>query len=161
MSIDADGSGIGDPVPPRIVVGVDGSPTSLGALEWAVREARLRGATLELVHVSFFRLTALDIETFADQKERERAILDAAVAKASAIAPDVSVTGRLCDPPTAKTLVDLSKEADLLVVGSRGFGPFKDLTLGSVSQDCARQAQCPVVIIGPATSDKTPAAEHV
>jgi nucleotide-binding universal stress UspA family protein len=160
MYTDPDGSGISEPVPPRIVVGVDGSPTSLGALEWAVREARLRGATLELVHVSFFRQTALDLETFADQKEREQAILDAAVAKASAMAPDVNVTGRLCDPPTAKALVDLSKEADLLVVGSRGFGPFKELTLGSVSQDCARHAQCPVVIIGPATSDKTLVAGH-
>jgi len=158
MSIGSDGSDICGRVPPKIVVGVDGSPTSLGALEWAVREARLRRATVELVHVSFFRQAAIEVEAFAEQKARERAILDAAVNKASALAPDVIVTGRLCDPPAASALIDLSNEADLLVVGSRGFGPFKEITLGSVSQDCARHAQCPVVIIGPAISEKTPVA---
>jgi nucleotide-binding universal stress UspA family protein len=160
MSKGAGGSSIGEPVPPRIVVGVDGSSTSLGALDWAVREARLRGATLQVVHATFFRQAALDLESFAEQRDRERAILDEAVAKASALAPHVTVTGLLCDPPAAKALVDISADAELLVVGSRGLGPFREFTLGSVSQDCARHAQCPLVIFGAATSEKALAATH-
>lgn len=145
----------------RIVVGVDGSPTSLDALEWAVREARLRRATLEIVHTSLFRQVALELDAFAKCKELERSILDAAVAKARAMAPEINVRGRITDPPAGESLVDVSKDADLLVVGSRGLGHLKKFTLGSVSQDCVHHAQCPVAIIRPATSHKALGAEHV
>jgi nucleotide-binding universal stress UspA family protein len=160
MTTKSQGSGTNEPEQPRIVVGVDGSPMSLEALEWAVREARLRGATLEVVHASFFRQDVLELDSFAESKERERSILDAALAKAKAMAPDISIVGRVGDPPTAQVLVDVSKDADLLVVGSRGLGPFKEFALGSVSHDCARHAQCPLVIIGPRTSQMALAATH-
>ena len=144
-----EGSGSKEAVQPRIVVGVDGSPPSLSALEWAAREACLRGATLEVVHATFLRHDAMELDSLAWLKARESAILDKAVAKASALAPGLVVLGRAGDPPAAELLVDVSKDADLLVVGSRGLGLFKELALGSVSQDCARHAQCPLVIIGP------------
>ncbi len=145
---------------PRIVVGVDGSPTSLAALEWAVEEARLRGATLEVVHATFFRREALELDSFADLKKRERSILDGAVAKTRDLAPDITVVGRIGDPPAAELLVDVSKDAQLLVVGSRGLGVFREFTLGSVSQDVVRHAQCPLVIVRPARSDKGVVAGH-
>lgn len=151
-------SGTNEPGKPRIVVGVDGSPTSLEALEWAVREARLRGATLEVVHASFFRQAFLD--SFPGAKEGERSILDAALARAKAMAPDLKLVGRFGDPPAAQVLTDVSKDADLLVVGSRGLGPFKEFTLGSVSHDCARHAQCPLVIIGPRTKQMARSTTH-
>ena len=158
MTTENQSSGTNEPKQSRIVVGVDGSRTSLEALEWAVREARLRGATLEVVHASFFRQEFLD--SFPGANEGERSILDAALAKAKAIAPDIRLVGRFGDPPAAQVLVDVSKDADLLVVGSRGLGPFKEFALGSVSHDCARHAQCPLVIIGPRTSQVALAATH-
>ena len=151
MVRDEEDSGLNEAVEPRIVVGVDGSPTSLSALQWAAREACVRGATLEVVHATCLRHDAMELDSLAWLKARESAILDKAVAKASALAPGLVVVGRAGDPPAAELLVDVSKDADLLVVGSRGFGPFKDFALGSVSQDCARHAQCPLVIIGPRT----------
>jgi nucleotide-binding universal stress UspA family protein len=150
MTTENQNSDTNEPNQPRIVVGVDGSPTSLEALDWAVREARLRGATLEVVHASFFRQVFLD--SFPGAKEGERSILDAALARAKATAPDIRLVGRFGDPPAAQVLVDVSKDADLLVIGSRGLGPFKEFALGSVSHDCARHAQCPLVIIGPSTA---------
>jgi nucleotide-binding universal stress UspA family protein len=159
MTTENQSSGTNEPKQPRIVVGVDGSPTSLEALQWAVREARLRGATLEVVHASFFRQEFLD--SFPGAKEGERSILDAALARAKAMAPDIRLVGRFGDPPAAQVLVDVSKDADLLVVGSRGLGAFKEFALGSVSHDCARHAQCPLVIIGPRASKVVLAPTHV
>jgi nucleotide-binding universal stress UspA family protein len=158
MTTENQSSGMNEPEQPRIVVGVDGSPTSLEALEWAVREARLRGATLEVVHASYFRQVFLD--SFPGAKEGERSILDAALARAKAMAPDIRLVGRFGDPPAAQVLVEVSKDADLLVVGSRGLGPLKEFSMGSVSHDCARHAQCPLVIIRPGTSQMALAATH-
>jgi nucleotide-binding universal stress UspA family protein len=153
MVREEEGSGSNEPVQPRIVVGVDGSPTSLSALEWAAREACLRGAILEVVHATFLPQDAMELEAVAALKARESAILDEAVAKAGAMASGIVITARVVDPPAASALVNVSKDADLLVVGSRGLGLFKEFALGSVSQDCARHAQCPLVIVGPRTVD--------
>jgi nucleotide-binding universal stress UspA family protein len=142
----------------RIVVGVDGSPLSIEALEWAVREAQLRGAALEVTHVTFVPDDVLELETLTEFSQREQSILDTALARAKSMAPDVRILSRTADPPAAKALVEISKDADLLVVGSRGLGPFKEFALGSVSHDCARHALCPLVIIGPRTSEIAPAA---
>ena len=140
----------------RIVVGVDGSQISFRALEWAAREASLRGATLEVVHVTLLNQDAMELDSLAALKRRESAIIDDAVAKASAVAPSIIVVARVADPPASDALVNVSRDADLLVVGSRGLGLFKEFALGSVSQDCARQAQCPLVIIGPRTVTSGP-----
>ena len=140
--------GLGESAQPRIVVGVDGSPMSLEALEWAVGEARLRRATLEVTHVMFVPLDVLELETFSEFSHRELTIIDAAMAKAKAMAPDVRIISRVADPPAAKALVEISKDADLLVVGSRGLGPVREFALGTVSSECARHAQCPLVIVG-------------
>jgi nucleotide-binding universal stress UspA family protein len=138
---------ISEPGQARIVVGVDGSPTSIGALEWAVREARLRGATLELTHVTFVPHGLFDLDSLTEFGQSEQSILDSALAKAKAMAPDIRIVGHIADPPAAVTLVEISKDADLLVIGSRGFGALKEIALGSVSHDCARHAQCPLVIV--------------
>ena len=146
---------------PRIVVGVDGSQISLRALAWAAREACLRGAILEVVHATFLCRDAMELEAVAPLKAREWAILDEAVAKAGAQAPGLVVVARAVDPPAADALVNISKDADLLVVGSRGLGLFKEFALGSVSEDCVRLAQCPLVIIGPRTLQGAMVADDV
>ena len=92
----------------RVVVGVDGSPTAIRALAWAAQEARLRHATLEVVHVDTFRPEVSNLFG-GDLLGRESAVLDRAVTRAKQLEPDVVVTGRLCEPPTAKALVGTSR----------------------------------------------------
>jgi nucleotide-binding universal stress UspA family protein len=135
-----------------IVVGVDGSSGAREALRFAVEEARLRGATLRLV-------TAWHIPPMAysggyvaplDPREFEK---NAAVAGEKALAELQDETAGLevqrltREGQAAHVLLEEAKDADLLVVGSRGHGGFTGLLLGSVSQQCAHHASCPVVIV--------------
>lgn len=130
----------------RIVVGVDGSTWSHLALEWAVREARLNDALLEIIHVEEFRREVL--ETYAPQFLKESAeILDAAITTARELSPEIEIVGRTLEPPTGERIVEVSRTADLLVVGSRGLTGLRELALGSVSDYCAHHAHCPVVIV--------------
>jgi len=99
MTAEIQDASISEPAQSRIVVGVDGSPTSLEALEWAVREAQLRGATLEVTHVTFVPDDVLELETLTEFSQRERSILDTALAKAKSMAPDVRILSRAADPP--------------------------------------------------------------
>ena len=134
----------------RVVVGTDGSPGSQRALEWAVEEARRRQARLAVVHIwdAPFEPTwgtmGVDIAAY---EEHASETLDDAVADCRAAEPGVEIEPRLVRGPAATTLVELAKDADLLVVGSRGRGGFAGLLLGSVSQQVAQHATCPVVIV--------------
>lgn len=130
----------------RIVVGVDGSTWSYLALEWAVREAELNSAVLEIIHVEEFRREVL--ETYAPQILEESAeILDTAITTARALSPGIEIVGRRLEPPAGERIVEASRTADLLVVGSRGLTGLRELALGSVSDYCAHHAHCPVVIV--------------
>lgn len=131
---------------PRVVVGVDGSPESMRALVWAVAEARVRAAVLEIVHVDVFRHEVMALFG-PGVLESERAILDEAAARARSLEPSLVVDTKLCEPPAGEALVEASEDAELLVVGSSGAGGFKHLALGSVSAECALHARCPVVIV--------------
>jgi nucleotide-binding universal stress UspA family protein len=135
----------------RVVVGVDGSPDSEDALAWAAAEAKIRRAQLEVVYAVFYRSELLD--QFPDMRSRERSILASAVTRAREMQPTVQVTGRIAEPPPAKALIEMSAGADLLVLGSRGVGGFTQLQLGSVSQQCAHHAACPVVLVRPVRKD--------
>jgi nucleotide-binding universal stress UspA family protein len=137
--------------PPRVVVGVDGSPGSMDALKWAVGYARMVGAVLEVVHARFIRKDILDLIDEAEAEESS--VLESAVAAAHELDGSLQVVGRIDDPPAAKRLIDASRDALTLVVGSRGFGGFRELTLGSVSQQCVHHAHCPVVVIRPHPSE--------
>ena len=134
----------------RIVVGVDGSETSHEALRWALDEAGRRNATVEAVHawhqpgvMSYGYMNQIDLEPFEDDA---RKVLDAAV-DSVAVPGDPAIERRLIPGGAANVLVDEAKGADLLVVGSRGRGGFTGLLLGSVSQQAAHHAHCPIVII--------------
>jgi nucleotide-binding universal stress UspA family protein len=130
----------------RVVVGVDGSAASDRALEWAVAEALRTGAVLE-AHTSYepgYVFVSNDEVQMSMDK-----ILGEAATRAADAAPGVAFTGVKHDGIAAKDLIEASQNADLLVVGSRGRGGFKGLLLGSVSQQCALHAHCPVVIVRP------------
>ena len=131
----------------RIVVGVDGSDASLDAIRWALRQARLTGSALETVTSWSFpsqiaELAAEDI----DWNGRARSLLDDALTEVDAEG-DVPITRTTNQGHPAQVLIDASKDADLLVVGSRGHGGFAGMMLGSVSVHVSAHAECPVVVV--------------
>lgn len=136
----------------RIVVGVDGSDHSRTALEWAVGEARLRGAQLDVVHVWLLPAYAygaglampVPIDRGELQQDAEE-LLDRIVD--SVDTTGVEVNRIAMEGTAARCLVEVAQGASLLVVGSRGRGGFTGLLLGSVSQQVAHHAPCPVVIV--------------
>jgi len=136
-----------------IVVGVDGSEGSVHALEFAVEEARLRGADLKAVSAWHVPATAYEtgwVPVSVDPSDFEKlgkSALDKSLETAGVAESGVSVTPILREGQAADVLVAEAREADLLVVGSRGLGGFKGLLLGSVSQQCVHHASCPVAIV--------------
>ena len=124
-------------------------------MAWAAAEARLRGAALEVVHVDFARREALEALA-PDMLDAERSVLERAMVRAKALAPGTVVVGRLCEPPAGRALVAASAGAEMLVVGSRGLSPLKEMALGSVSIECTHQALCPVVVIRSPIGQLTP-----
>jgi nucleotide-binding universal stress UspA family protein len=136
-----------------IVVGVDGSAGSVQALEFALEEARIRGAQVKAVAAWHVPASAYEtgwVPVSVDPGDFEKiakSALDKSLEEAGAAASDVSVTPLLREGQAADVLVAEARGADLLVVGSRGLGGFKGLLLGSVSQQCAHHASCPVAIV--------------
>ena len=132
----------------KVVVGIDGSPPSRAALEYAAEEASLLQADLEVVMAWDWPMAYARTPLFheSDPVGGERKDFEAAVARILKSHPEVAVTTVFTQGHPAKTLVEASKGADLLVVGSRGYGAFVGMLLGSVSQHCATHAHCPVFI---------------
>ena len=139
-----------------IVVGVDHSAGAKEALRFAREEAELRQATLRAVHTwqyGYIGATGLEGRipvVGAELHELHAAAAAALDATVREVLPDagvVEVEQRVVEGAPAAVLVDESRDADLLVVGSRGHGGFAQLLLGSVSQQCAHHAECPVVIV--------------
>jgi nucleotide-binding universal stress UspA family protein len=133
----------------RIVVGLDGSPASLEALTWAVRQAVLTGSKLEVIMTwewpSSYGWAVPVPEDFDPESETQRS-LDTIVAGVRADHHGLVVDARVLSGHPAPILVEASKGADVLVVGNRGHGEFLGMVLGSVSAYCATNAHCPVLI---------------
>jgi len=133
----------------RIVVGVDGSPSSLGALSWAARQAALTGSTLEIVAAWEWPSSygwAVPVPDDFDPEADAWKALDPTVAGVQAEYPDLRLEPRVVSGHPAPILVKASEGADLLVVGSRGHGEFVGMLLGSCGEYCAANAHCPVLI---------------
>jgi nucleotide-binding universal stress UspA family protein len=139
-----------DATPPearRIVVGVDGSAGSRRALRRAAEEARAHGASIEVV-TAWNMLDQVTATKFDPDYGDERARADIEEVVAAVLgedAPEVSL--RIENDLPARALLEAAEGAWLLVVGSRGLGGFKGLLLGSVSQQVAHHAPCPVLIV--------------
>ncbi|MGA8207874.1 MAG: universal stress protein [Candidatus Dormiibacterota bacterium] len=143
----------------RIVVGVDGSEPSQRALEWAAHEAVLRQANLRVVHaVQLYvrtlglptspRLFSADVRYPGDLLEAGRDLLDAEIARLGLKDKAVEVSSELVRYPPAAALVEESKLAELLVLGSRRRRVLPRLIRASVPEQCAKAAHCPVVVVG-------------
>ena len=142
----------------RYVVGVDGSAASIEALRWAVDEARAHGGgdiravlVWSLPYVGL--ATGMAPEPYAlpetkliEQEAQQR--LASSIEALGDTSPAV-LRGELLEGQPAGVLRELSHEADLVVVGSRGHGGFSALMLGSVSAQVVRHAHCSVVVIRP------------
>lgn len=135
-----------------VLVGVDGSESSDAALRWAADFARTTGAALEAVHVwevpAVYSWSVWPAEA-ADYKAAAEKLLHESVERALGDHFPVAVTERLEEGHAVYVLSKLSESATLLVVGSRGLGPFKGLLLGSVSANLAMHACCPLLIFRP------------
>lgn len=144
-----------------VVVGVDGSPSSHLALQWAIDEAAARHARLAVVHAWWapyvvlpvgVSIVPLDRHTFIEGSTRMlHEMADGALSRAVRRPADVQLLP--IEAPAAQGLLDRSKNAGMLVVGSRGRGGLAGLLLGSVSQQCLHHAECAVVVV-PEPRDK-------
>ena len=133
-----------------IVVGIDGSVSSIAALDWAVRQAEMTGYSLKVVatwdwpaaYGMAFSYVPSDYSPSADAQK----ILDSALERVRREHPGVTIESLVVEGHPAPVLVEASRGADLLVVGSRGHGEFSGMLLGSVSEHCVTNAHCPVLV---------------
>lgn len=138
-----------------VVVGVDGSSTSLTAAEHAARAAVARSRPLHLVHGYLHPLgygvplNPYDLGVPAPTEE-SRKMLEQVAADLVGRHPTLRVEVRQVAGGPGATLVEESRRAELVVVGSRGVGGFAGLLLGSVSNQVAQHAHCPVLVVRPA-----------
>ncbi len=132
-----------------IVVGVDGSQEANRALIWAMDEARQRGVSMVLVHGVEIGVAAASPYggglVLEQLQEGGQVVLDQALAQVRAAG--IEAEGVLEVGSVAHALIEASKAAGMLVVGSRGHGGFTGLLLGSVSAACVHHAHCPVVVV--------------
>ncbi len=139
-----------DVPPPRIVVGIDGSPVARLALEFAIDEARLHGASLQVTYAypaMAATLTGSTGKDYYEQVESEaRELLQGLVAAAPST-EGVEVEWVAVPGNPSEVLIEASRDAVMLVVGSRGGGGFLGLVMGSVSTQCVHYSHCPVLVV--------------
>jgi nucleotide-binding universal stress UspA family protein len=148
-------SGVGGKARPassaeRIVVGVDGSESSLRALDWAARQAELTGGSLDAIMTWEWPANygwAPPYPSDWNPAAEAAKVLDQAIEPLRGAHPKVAISSRVVEGHPAPVLVDASRKAQLLVVGSRGHGEFAGMLLGSVSEHCVTNAHCPVVVV--------------
>lgn len=139
---------------PGLIVGVDGSAASRAAVEWAAHDASLRNVSLTLVHVAgslsgTWPQTPPPIGFGEWQQQQGRRIIEEAtgvVNEVTRVTGGITVKSEMYYSAVVPTLVDMSKEAEMVVVGCRGQGAFAAL-LGSVSSGLIHHAHCPVAVI--------------
>jgi len=137
-----------------VVAGIDGSAESLHAVDWAAREAVLRGLPLRIVSAAAMPPRMNDsqavpgVDSVSDtlRKARDRA-LAAAAERAAAVAPDLLIDVDALTGAPAPAVTEAGSGAAMLVVGARGTGSFTAMILGSVSQYVSAHATCPVVVV--------------
>ncbi|TMR06834.1 universal stress protein [Actinomadura soli] len=135
-----------------IVVGDDGSESSLLAIDWAADEAARRRVALNVVHVVAPWLFDVPGDPGATRVRRQlldggRDVVDLAVARARDRVPGLEVTGEHTGGQPAKVLIERAENALMVVTGSRGTGGLTGLVLGSVAMQVASHAGCPAVVV--------------
>jgi nucleotide-binding universal stress UspA family protein len=139
--------------PKPVVAGVDGSPQSLRAVEWAASEARRHRAPLRIVSVPALpprmRAERGSTPTVADVvRDQSMASLEQAVARSTAVAPELHIDAGLLSGAPAQVITDCGADALMLAVGASSTSGLALLLLGSVSRYVAQHATCPVIVVG-------------
>ena len=135
-----------------VVVGVDGSASSLAAVDLAVEQARLRGCSLLVVHAFVWPYFQVPLGPSAwgppegGLRHQAEHLLAEAYQRAQTVAPGVVVQGELVTGAPAAVLRECSRTASVVVVGDRGLGGFTGLLVGSVAVELAAHAHCPVLV---------------
>jgi nucleotide-binding universal stress UspA family protein len=140
---------------PGIIVGVDGSAHSAQALEWAIKEGALQHAPVTVITVNSVPASpwtgnpTVLAQDPAELARLRQAAEDMTVKVTSQLNGErpASVTVRAINGFPAQELIDASRDADLVVVGSRGAGGFARLLVGSVSNQVVHHAHCPVMVV--------------
>lgn len=151
-----------------VIVGVDESPAAKVAVHWAAREAELRKIPLTLVHA-----ISPEVATWSDarlpaglarwQRDRGRRLVDDAfkvVEETSQHGGPAEVHSEILSSAAIPTLVDLSKDAEMVVAGCRGSGRWPGRLIGSVSSGLLRYAHCPVAIVHEEDASMSQAGEE-
>ncbi|GAA2227304.1 universal stress protein [Promicromonospora sukumoe] len=140
--------------PAPVLVAVDGSGRSAGAVRYAVREARLRGSTVRLVHVAPTTLPEGGLwpsvgREVEDLRSSGEMVLDRAVSRTSSAAPDVEVDSLLCRGPRVGELVRASATGALLVLGRETRHGLERLVAGATTAGVVARAGVPVLVVRP------------
>ncbi|MFF0428143.1 universal stress protein [Streptomyces sp. NPDC004520] len=136
-----------------VIVGADGSASSLVAVEAAGREARWRDAGLRIVHAFHWPTArvplwgALPMPDEGEVRKMTEGLLAEAVERARTVAPSVDVTRSVVTGDPVTVLEAQSRAAELVVVGSRGMGGFVGLMVGSTAVRLAAHGRCPVLVV--------------
>lgn len=139
--------------PRTVVVGVDGSPSSGRAVDWAAREATARDASLLIAYVVDHPVAVtpfMGIASYVDTDDLRRVgatVVDAAVDRARRSAPDIRPDTEIAVGSPPEELARLAHDAELVVVGSRGLGAVGSAFFGSVGIRLAARSQAPVVVV--------------
>ncbi len=134
----------------HVLVGVDGSESSIQALEWAADLAERTGATLRTVTTWEWPTSygwAFAFPSGYDPSSDAKKVLDGALGPVRSAHPGLRIDEAVIEGHPAQVLVRESGDADLVVVGSRGHGEFAGMLIGSVSEHCVSNARCPVVVV--------------
>jgi nucleotide-binding universal stress UspA family protein len=140
---------------PRVVVGVDGSPSSRAALRWAVNQAALTGGTVDAVMatevpetgvIGGFGQTPAEVDDEKVTAEAAQRALDAVISEEVKADDRNRVRARVFQGHPATALLQAADGAELVVVGQRGLGSFTRALLGSVSEHLVHHANCPVLV---------------
>lgn len=139
---------------PPIVVGLDDSPQSSRALDWAIVEATNRSVPLHLLHALETGVTVWSpIMIVHTDLDDQRWMIEAALKRVHKLAPDLRVTSAIATGPAWAALEAASEAADTVVVGAHGRGVVGSAVLGSTSLHVANHARCPVVVVREPSDD--------
>ncbi len=133
-----------------VVVGVDGSESSIEACRWALNEARLRGTSLSVVTAwnwpsgyGYPMPMPPGLDLVVESKNMQQEV----VASLGEEAAGVKIDEQVMQGHPYEVLVGVSRDAAMLVVGRRGFGEFVSFFVGSVTERIVAHAHCPVVVV--------------
>lgn len=143
---------MGDPEGRRpVLVGYDGSPGAEGALRWGIEEAQLRDLPLELCHAWHwpYPFHPLARQVLEQVESTGAAVLESGVRRAAELAEGLQVRTHQTEGTAAAVVLDAARDAELVVLGSRGHGGFEELQAGSAAIQVPAHSERPVIVVRP------------